>query len=167
MKTIKILILLTMSWSIAFAGDPAAGKGVFTTRCTACHAIHDKLVGPALKDADKRHDADWLKMFIKSSQTMVKSGDEKAVQLFEANNKVVMPDHNDLSDADVANIIAYIQDESSKPLEAAILPTIIRSSEKPISFYDVNEWVVFTVSVMFLFLSLFVVITGRSATPNS
>ena len=167
MKNIIILILLTLAGSAAHATDPAAGKSVFTTRCTACHAIHDKLVGPALKDTDKRHDSDWLKSFIRSSQSMVKSGDATAIQLFEANNKVIMPDHNDLSDADISNIIAFIRDEGSRPLEAAIRPPVIKSGEKPISFFDVREWVIFTTSVMFLYLILFVIVTGRSATPNS
>ena len=57
--------------------------------CAACHTIgKGKLIGPDLKGVTERHERDWLYSFIRSSQTMIKNGDEVAVKLFEENNKI-------------------------------------------------------------------------------
>ncbi len=56
----------------------ADGEKIFNENCTSCHAINDKVVGPALKDVDKRHDEAWLLKWIRNSQALVKSGDVKA-----------------------------------------------------------------------------------------
>ena len=60
----------------------------------------------------KRRDANWLKNFIKSSQTMVKIGDAQAVALFEEYNKLPMLDYN-LLDADINAIIKYVDSFST------------------------------------------------------
>jgi mono/diheme cytochrome c family protein len=82
-------------------------------QCKACHSIgQGKLLGPDLLDMSKRHDANWLKNFIKSSQTMVKIGDAEAVAIFEEYNKLVMIDYN-LPDADINAIIKYVDSFST------------------------------------------------------
>lgn len=82
-------------------------------QCKACHSIgQGKLLGPDLLDMSKRRDANWLKNFIKSSQTMVKIGDADAVAIFEEYNKLVMIDYN-LPDADINAIIKYVDSFST------------------------------------------------------
>ena len=82
-------------------------------QCKACHTIgQGKLLGPDLLDMSKRRDANWLKNFIKSSQTMVKIGDAQAVALFEEFNKLPMLDYN-LPDADINAIIKYVDSFST------------------------------------------------------
>ncbi|MEZ5082712.1 MAG: c-type cytochrome [Bacteroidales bacterium] len=83
--------------------------------CAACHTIgKGKLIGPDLKGVTERREEAWLISFIKSSQTMVKSGDETAVKLFEEFNKIPMPD-NPFTDEQIKGILSYIEnyDESA------------------------------------------------------
>ncbi|MBS1750042.1 MAG: cytochrome c, partial [Bacteroidetes bacterium] len=51
------------------------GEAVFKETCVACHTIgQGKLVGPDLANIQNRHSEVWLINFIKSSQTVIKSG---------------------------------------------------------------------------------------------
>jgi cytochrome c2 len=108
------------------------GKQLFHTYCTSCHAVDKIVVGPALKDVDKRHNEDWIIRFVHSSQSLIQSGDTAANRLFEQYNKTIMPDHLALKDEDIKNIIAYIKEETallaSKP-----------SSPQPMS-YNYNPY---------------------------
>src|SRR5690606_34673411 len=53
-----------------------------------------------------------------NSQAMIAAGDEVAVKLFEDHNKLVMTAFPSLSDENIKNIFAYV-DEASKPAPAA------------------------------------------------
>jgi len=93
------------------------GKDIFEKNCSICHKLtEEKLVGPGLKDVTKRRDKAWMKKFIPASQEMVKSGDKIAVQVFNENGKIPMPDHKFLTDDDLNQLITYI--ETYKPAEA-------------------------------------------------
>src|SRR5438045_3276752 len=75
----------------AFAQD---GEALFKANCTSCHAVKDKVVGPALKGIETRRSEEWLLKWVKNSQAVVKSGDDYAVKIFNDNNKVMMPAQN-------------------------------------------------------------------------
>jgi mono/diheme cytochrome c family protein len=93
----------------------ARGKELFNNNCTSCHQVSDQVVvGPGLKDVDKRRPLPWLVAFIKNSQKVIQSGDKYAVDLYSKFNKTVMPPH-DFSDADITAIVAYIAKESASP----------------------------------------------------
>jgi len=95
-------------------GNLAEGEKLFKTTCTACHQISDQtLVGPGLKNVDKRRSANWIVKFVKNSQALIKSGDKQAVEVFNKFNQVPMPNH-DYSDAQILSILAYIKSESAK-----------------------------------------------------
>ncbi|MDH3605157.1 MAG: cytochrome c, partial [Candidatus Tectomicrobia bacterium] len=84
------------------------GEQLFKQVCAACHTINGgKLVGPDLANVHKRRPQEWLLSFIKASQSVINSGDEYAVKLFEEFNKIPMPDNN-YSDAQILSIIDYI-----------------------------------------------------------
>ena len=112
-----ILASILLSVSIdALAQGAAAGETDFKQICAACHTIgKGKLVGPDLINLPKRRPEDWILKFVKSSQTVVKSGDKYADSLFQAFNQTVMPDQPALTDEKIKNIIAYIGAESSAP----------------------------------------------------
>lgn len=83
--------------------------------CITCHTIgKGKLVGPDLKDIHKKREEKWLLSWIKSSQTMVKSGDTIANKLFRENNQVMMPDLP-LNEEQIKAVLAYIKAESENP----------------------------------------------------
>src|SRR5215469_17491055 len=79
------------------------GKTIFTTRCTSCHNVNAKVVGPALANVDQRHTIDWIVSFVHSPKTMIGKNDEAAVALYNQFNQIIMPDHPDLSNDDVKN----------------------------------------------------------------
>ncbi len=100
---------------IAMAQTIDEGKTLFTSNCTACHSIRERVVGPALKDVTKRRQEAWLIKWIKNSQALVKTGDATAVQLFKENNESVMLSFETLSEIQIKSIIAYIKAESDAP----------------------------------------------------
>ncbi len=106
-----VLLLLASStrvWS-------QEGESLFKANCSACHSIgKGKLVGPDLKDVYDRHPEEWLRKWIKSSQTMVQAGDSVAVKLFHDNNDMVMPDQT-ISEADIQQIIDYLKTHPGAP----------------------------------------------------
>ncbi|WP_338394692.1 c-type cytochrome [Fulvitalea axinellae] len=98
------------------APDPAllaGGKKLFEDNCAQCHAVHEQVVGPALKDVTKRQKPDWVKAFILNSQKVIQSGDKYAVGIYEKFGKLEMPSH-DFSPEELNALIAYIDDESTK-----------------------------------------------------
>jgi len=94
------------------AGDASAqvneGEQLFNQVCVACHTINKgKLIGPDLANVHQRRPEEWIIRFVKSSQSVIKSGDAYAAALFEEFNKIPMPDNN-FTDAQILNIISYI-----------------------------------------------------------
>jgi mono/diheme cytochrome c family protein len=94
----------------SFSQDVAHGKEIFEGQCASCHAINEKLIGPALKDVEKRYDEAWLIKWIRNSQAMVKAGDPIAVKLFNEYNKSVMSAFENLGDGDIKSVLAYIKE---------------------------------------------------------
>jgi cytochrome c551/c552 len=142
------------------------GKNLFTTRCTACHAIDKDIVGPALKDIDKRRDEKWIINFVKGSQAVIKSGDTAAVAVFNRMHQIVMPNQSDLSDTDIKSIIEYIKDESSKLVSATSVapfnrPIVVKGSDRPVQFKD---WWFFLEIAIGIALLIFVLNIAINAT---
>jgi cytochrome c2 len=97
------------------------GKEIFSSRCAACHNVNKQLTGPALAGVDERRSMSWIISFIRSSQSLVKNGDKDAITVFEKFNKIPMPDHADLTEEYIKDIIAYIKSEA-KPEVAEKTP---------------------------------------------
>lgn len=110
------IIPLLVFWEIfccALAFGQSEGEKLFKQVCVACHTIgKGKLIGPDLADVHKRRSEAWIVKFVRSSQTVIKSGDPVAGALFEEFNKILMPDHN-FSDDQIRAIVAYIAENSS------------------------------------------------------
>ena len=110
--------LIFVGITAAQAQDAAAGAAIFKQKCTACHKLDRNSIGPALSGVTERREEAWLISWIKNSQAMVAAGDPEAVKIFEEYNKVAMPAFPELSEGDVKNILAYIQ-EGDKPAAPA------------------------------------------------
>ena len=105
----------------AVSTDEAAisqGETLFKENCMSCHRVHEKLVGPALKDIYNRRDMDWIKAFVKNSQAVIASGDDYAVNLYNEYNQTVMTSFA-FEDAEIESIVAYIKAETDKGPEVA------------------------------------------------
>jgi mono/diheme cytochrome c family protein len=124
-----LVFLLTFSTTIysqdaaaegnaAAGGDVAAGESLFKANCAACHKLDKKAVGPALRGVGELFDRDWLYKWIRNSQALIASGDAQAVKLFEENNKAIMTAFPALSDADIDNILAYVDQPKAEPAAA-------------------------------------------------
>ena len=125
MKFINSIVLVACLFSINFATvfaqdtldmpkhegavEVVEGKAIFKSRCTACHKFGGKLVGPDLTGVADRRSEEWLKKFIKDSKALIDAGDKVAVALYDEYNKILMPAHPDLSDADLGALIDYIK----------------------------------------------------------
>jgi mono/diheme cytochrome c family protein len=104
------------------------GEAIFTGYCVACHSIGSgNLVGPDLKGVNGRYEEGWLLSFIKSSQTMVAEGDERAAKVFNQFSSIPMPDQP-LSDDEIKALLAFIEvrtttlDEEEKVANQVVEP---------------------------------------------
>lgn len=153
-----LLVVLVCSTLAALADPPVEeGKAIFSARCASCHNINKDLTGPALKGIDERRSMDWIISFVKSSQSLVKGGDKEAVAVFEKFNRIPMPDHPDLTDDNIKNVVAYIKSESSSTTTAAApfaKPAKLRPEYTPLSSNDYGFFIGFLSVVGLLMLSL-------------
>jgi len=113
LRSILVMGIFVSSLMPASAQDVANGKTLFEGNCTSCHAIHDKLIGPALAGVTERRQEAWLLKWVRNSTAMIKSGDPTAVKLFEDNNKSIMTSFENFSDDDIKDVLAYIKEESA------------------------------------------------------
>jgi mono/diheme cytochrome c family protein len=164
LKITSLFLLFTFTTRLAFA-DVAEGEKLFTANCTSCHAINEKVVGPALKDVHKRREAAWLTKWIKNSQALVKSGDATAVALYKENNESVMTSFENLSDAQITSIVEYVKAESEKP---AAVATASVSGDATVSaggaqdgFYNSTTFWGLTVIAIILFVIVFILFSIR------
>lgn len=101
-------LIMSIGFTLNAQENIAEGEKLFKANCSSCHTIgKGLLVGPDLKAVTNKYPEDWLIKWIRSSQTLVKSGDPNAVKIFERYNKSIMPD-NSLSDEQIKNILSYI-----------------------------------------------------------
>ena len=113
----KKTILLFSIFSLILTGNSFSQSDtevadLFKLKCGICHTIGSgRLVGPDLANVQDRRSEDWLLTYIRSSQTIIKGGDEYAVALFEEYNKVIMPDPM-ISDTEIKTLLAYIAENS-------------------------------------------------------
>lgn len=140
--TAAVLVYSILSvWSVS-AQDAASvqdGEALFKAQCATCHAVKEKLVGPALKGIETRRSEEWILKWVKNSQAVVKSGDDYAVKIYNENNKTVMPAFN-LKDAEIKSILAYVKAEAEKPDAAVAAPVAgdggaAGEEEKPVALY--------------------------------
>lgn len=116
---ILFLVLNLISSNITFAQSAAEGAALFKQKCTSCHALNQKVVGPALKGIHERRDEAWLIKWIKNSQAMIAAGDPYAVKIYNEYNQSAMTAFPELSDDNVRSILAYIKEEGDKPAAPA------------------------------------------------
>lgn len=141
LKSLMLTLALVSFSNHLKAQSAEEGEKLFNANCTACHAINDKVVGPALKNVHTKYDEAWLIKWIKNSQAMVKSGDAKAVAIYKENNESVMTSFENLSDAQVKSVIAYIKAQSEAPATApaAASAAVATSVENPSQVAEVSS----------------------------
>jgi mono/diheme cytochrome c family protein len=159
MNKLLTLPLLLLLFNTSFAATPPAeeGKTIFAARCASCHNLSKILTGPALAGVHERRSIDWIISFVKSSQTMVKAGDKDAVALFTKFNNIPMPDHADLSEENIKNIVEFIKTAPKEAVDKAPFakPSKLRPSYVPLSIMNnAGFFMVFLGFVLLLVLLL-------------
>ncbi len=106
-----------------YAGAPkirnvSDGEVVFRTRCASCHAIggtNTQLarLGPNLFGVLDRREHNWLSRWLTEPDAMLAEKDPIAIQMFEAYNKVAMPNMR-LDAQQVADVLQYLDEETRR-----------------------------------------------------
>ncbi|GJM61689.1 cytochrome c [Persicobacter diffluens] len=137
----------------------SAGQSLFEDNCTVCHAVHEVVVGPALKDVHERRPLDWIQSFIRNSQKVIQSGDEYAVKLYEEYNKTEMTSF-DFSNEEINSILAYIKVESGKtPVAAAEEPAADGASATQAGASEgVSDFVMYALVINLVILVLILIV---------
>jgi mono/diheme cytochrome c family protein len=106
------------SFAQEISKDPAAitaGEALFKANCKSCHKVKEKYVGPALAGVEKRVPSiQWLKDWVHNSSKVIASGDEYGNKIYNEFAKSQMTAFTSLSDDQIMNIIAYVQDAANK-----------------------------------------------------
>lgn len=93
-------------------GDAAKGEAIFKAKCTTCHKIAERVIGPALgPQLTSETDDKWLIKWIQNNQALIAAKDPKALKIFNEYNQSAMTAFTDLTDADITNIITYVRAE--------------------------------------------------------
>ncbi|MCU0391006.1 MAG: cytochrome c [Thermoflexibacter sp.] len=87
------------------------GEELFNGNCKQCHAVHAKVVGPALANVSERRTVKWLIKFIKFPQKTIEKGDKYAVALYKQYQQF-MPNHDFMTDEEINAILSFVEHES-------------------------------------------------------
>lgn len=99
----------------AGGGDTSNGKALFNSQCAACHKLDGNSIGPPLRGISERRDTEWLHAWISNSSALIAAGDETAVEIYEEYNRVAMPPFPQLSEQDIDDILAYVDQPKAAP----------------------------------------------------
>ncbi len=136
------------------------GEAAFKQTCAACHSIgKGKLVGPDLFNVQERHTEEWLLKFVRSSQSMIKSGDKYADSLFQAYNQVIMPDQPAITDGQIKDILTYIKTKSSIPPASVTVTTPEQSKQQAGNdagiLFSITNIILFVLIIFLMIVILF------------
>ncbi|HSM64588.1 MAG TPA: cytochrome c3 family protein [Gillisia sp.] len=101
------------------SGDVANGKALFNSLCAACHKPYSKSIGPALNGVSDRRSRAWIESWIRNSAEQIASGDAQAVAIYEEYNKTAMPAFPQLTQVEIGDILAYVEQPKPAPPVAA------------------------------------------------
>ena len=102
------LFLLGFFFSFNLYGQVEEGEKLFKQNCASCHLMSSaRLVGPGLEGVTDKYEKEWLISWIRNSQALIASGDERAIEVFEAYNKSVMTSF-DFSDDEFTALLDYL-----------------------------------------------------------
>ncbi|MRH99691.1 c-type cytochrome [Kriegella sp. EG-1] len=85
----------------------ASGMEIFNDKCASCHNFEMAEIGPNLSGITSEVDKEWLKAFINNPQSVIESGDERAVAKFET-YKLYMPAFPELKGEELENLLGFI-----------------------------------------------------------
>ena len=158
-KILLIFFVFISSNLLSQEADPVAGKKLFNANCAACHKLKKRAVGPALKGVSSKYEKEWLYKWIKNSSAFIKSGDERAIAIWEEYNKSAMNAFPQLSNSDIDNIIAYTDYVPPVPkADPSAIPVRSVDSNSIVT----NEIILGALTVIFLLLIAMLILVRRT-----
>jgi cytochrome c551/c552 len=157
-KLIFFVLIAGITMQAVAAPPVEEGKAIFTSRCASCHNVNKMVVGPALAGVDKRHSIDWIINFVQSSQTVIKSGDQKAADLFAKFNRIPMPDHKDLTPDNIKSVVEFIKISTVEETKSVFRPGKIRPNYVPLSITDYGFFTAFIGLVILMIASMLMLV---------
>lgn len=141
------------------------GKALFDANCKQCHAVHERIVGPALAKVHERRTIPWLINFIKYPQRVIESGDAYAVALYKEYRQY-MPNHDFLKDDEIKAILSWIQAETIKGPAVAAAATSAAQSTAATSGAGANSnlLIIIIIGLAFLLIVTLSVLALMAAT---
>ena len=104
-----VLMIIICLVQIKVSGAAEPGEQAYNENCGICHTLGGgKLIGPDLAGVHNRRPQGWLEQFVKSSQSMINSGDAVAIALYEEFSKMIMPDPP-LTVEQIKEVLNYIK----------------------------------------------------------
>jgi len=104
------IFLLVSGFTVSAQTDVAAGKALFANNCASCHNPYKIVTGPALHGITERvPDKAKLHAWIRNNQAMLATGDPYFTKVYNDNNKTAMNLFTSLTDAEIENIIAFVE----------------------------------------------------------
>jgi len=88
----------------------ATGKEVFTAKCTACHKIEERYIGPALAGITTRRTPEWILNMILNPDVMVKENAAATALLAEY---IAPMTNQNLTQEEAVAILAYFLETDS------------------------------------------------------
>lgn len=160
-NSLRVHFVLSVAFSFLFSlstfaqgGDINNGKKLFNTNCAACHKLEQRLIGPPLKGVAAKRDQEWLNKWIRNSAELIASGDADAKAIFEEYSNIPMTPFPNLSDTDIADIMAYTDADpalSQKKKVEEVAPAEV----KPTKTYYSEVILVVIFIVLFLTIILY------------
>jgi cytochrome c oxidase subunit 2 len=147
------------------------GSLLFQANCASCHALNNKVVGPALAGVVDKYEEDytWLNAWIKNNQKLIKSGDVRAKAIYDEYNGAAMNIFENLSDKEITSIVMWIDNDGDGPTDGVTIPLPPDPEPIPDSLFNNINWaialmvlIVFVIILMiFGILELVSNITGK------
>ena len=83
------------------------GKKTFETKCTSCHKINEKYIGPSLKDVTKRRSPEWVMNMILNPEEMTQKDPIAQELLLNASGAQMVS--QSLSESDAREVLEYFR----------------------------------------------------------
>ena len=147
----SLIFFLLITFNLSAQGDVKAGKSLFNANCAACHKLDKKLVGPALGKISERRELPWLKAWIRNNNALRASGDADAIAIYEEYNGAAMSAFPQLSDADLINLIAYMDADPVKKMGTAVAQAPVEEKSEPST-----DWISYIVTLILLCIILWI-----------
>ena len=162
-----LIFLLAFSTSLfAQEGDPVKGKTLFNTNCAACHNLDRDMTGPALRYVEQRLaddqglDRDWIAAWIRNSSAVIKSGDAYAVKIFADWKNAAMTPMPQLTDQDIADILAYTAQDKPEPVANTAVAGAATGAQNQGGIS--NELILGALAILFVLLALGLIMVNRT-----